>query len=210
MERLIRQIGECMKQTNNKKNKSKNPMIVAVVAIAFVALFAFYGLNNKSGAGASNEAQTVQSTDDQTQTSDVLGASASDSLTDTVTANEEDNIVIKTSDIGENATFYQYDANGTTIEFFAVKASDGTIRTAINTCQVCNGSPYAFFEQQGDTFQCQNCGNVFQTDMIELEKNGCNPVPITSEVKMAPDSAITIPATFLDEKVDMFKNWKKF
>jgi hypothetical protein len=210
MDSLNGQIGECMKQSKNKINKSKNSMIMAAVAIVCIAVFAIYGLNNKSNAETTNVAEDTQDTEVTVQTAETSGVSASDSQAASVSSNEEGNIVIKTSDIGEDATFYQYEANGTTMEFFAVKASDGTIRTALNTCQVCNGSPYAYFDQQGDNFQCQNCGNIFQRDMIELEKSGCNPIPITSEVKTVTDTEITIPATFFDEKVDLFKNWKKF
>ena len=49
-------------------------------------------------------------------------------------ADESGNIVIDTTNIGTKATFYNYNADGTTIRLFAVKASDGTIRMAFNTC----------------------------------------------------------------------------
>ena len=55
-------------------------------------------------------------------------------------------LVIQTEKIGTEASYFDYDANGTTVQVLAVRAADGTVRLAMNTCQVCNGSPYAYFE----------------------------------------------------------------
>ncbi|HWP68244.1 MAG TPA: Fe-S-containing protein, partial [Rectinemataceae bacterium] len=76
-------------------------------------------------------------------------------------------IVIKKKDITVKAKFYQYLAGGRTIEIFAVKASDGTIRTALNTCQICYSSGRGYYKQEGIVFVCQNCGNRFSLDQIE-------------------------------------------
>jgi uncharacterized membrane protein len=102
------------------------------------------------------------------------------------------------------------DVEGTTVGLFALKASDGTIRTAFDTCQICNGSPYAFFIQQGDKFQCQNCGNIYSAEMIEQERGGCNPVPIMADEKTQTDTEITIPLKLIKDNAERFENWKKF
>jgi len=57
-------------------------------------------------------------------------------------------LVISKSEVTEKAKFYPYNADGTRMEILAVRAGDGSIRTAFNTCQVCNGSPRAYFKQQ--------------------------------------------------------------
>lgn len=119
-------------------------------------------------------------------------------------------IVIQTADVGTDASYFDYDANGITVQVFTVKASDGTIRLALNTCQVCNGSPYAYFVQDGDWFICQNCGNRFASTEIGIISGGCRPVPITEEIYTEQDGTITIPAAFLEEKAALFKKWKKF
>jgi len=85
-------------------------------------------------------------------------------------------LVISKSEVTEKAKFYPYNADGTRMEILAVRAGDGSIRTAFNTCQVCNGSPRAYFKQQGEFLVCQNCGNSFSMDMVEQERGGCNPV----------------------------------
>ena len=91
-----------------------------------------------------------------------------------------------------------------------MQASEGSIRLALNTCQVCNGSPYAYFEQDGDAFVCQNCGNAFPSTAIGKESGGCNPVPVTAETYTEENGTLTIPSDFLDLNAARFKNWKKF
>jgi len=118
-------------------------------------------------------------------------------------------IVIEKSEITEQAKFYTYNAGGIEMEVLAVKAPDGTIRTALNTCQVCYDSGAGYYVQEGDELVCQNCGNRFSISKIEKQKNGCNPVPITSEYKIEDDNTITIPAEFLDAAKVLFEDWKR-
>ena len=116
---------------------------------------------------------------------------------------------IQKSEVSEIAKFYPYKAGKTNMEVLAVKASDGTIRTAFNTCQVCYDSGRGYYKQQGDELICQNCGNRFQLDQIEVIKGGCNPVPIMKENKTEDDSYIVISQAFMEENKDLFGNWRK-
>jgi len=95
------------------------------------------------------------------------------------------------------------------MEVLAVKASDGTIRTALNTCQVCFASGKGYYKQQGDELICQNCGNRFKIDQIEKIRGGCNPVPITKENKTEDEESIIISQAFMEEHKELFRNWKK-
>jgi uncharacterized membrane protein len=119
-------------------------------------------------------------------------------------------LVIQVSEISETAKFYPVTVDGTRMEVVAVKAPDGTIRTAFNTCQVCNGSPKAYFVQTGTALQCQNCGNKFPMGKIEVEAGGCNPVPIFDTDKTVTDESILIPYATLQANAYRFpENWKK-
>lgn len=113
------------------------------------------------------------------------------------------------SEVSTTAKFYSYQAGKTKMEVLAVKASDGTIRTALNTCQVCFDSGRGYYKQQGDELVCQNCGNRFQLDQIEKIKGGCNPVPIMNEDKTEDDDYIVISHAFLEENQGLFANWRK-
>lgn len=116
-------------------------------------------------------------------------------------------IVINKSEITETVEFIPAKAGKINMEVMAVKASDGAIRTAFNTCQVCNGSPRAYYKQEGDVVVCQNCGNRFGMDMIEQQRGGCNPVPI--DEKTETEDTITISREFIGQNKSLFtENWK--
>ncbi|MCX7039609.1 MAG: Fe-S-containing protein, partial [Spirochaetes bacterium] len=91
----------------------------------------------------------------------------------------------------------------------AVRAPDATIRTALNTCQICYSSGRGFYTQQGDVLVCNNCGNRFKVSQVERIKGGCNPVPITGEWKTEEADFIVISKAFLEQAKPLFLNWKK-
>lgn len=126
------------------------------------------------------------------------------------TINEGESLVIPTSELSETAKFYYITVENTRMGVVAVKTSDGKIRTAFNTCQVCNGAPKAYFEQSEDTLQCQNCGNQFPMNRVEVEAGGCNPIPIFEKDKTVTDESITISYETLKENKNLFpSNWRK-
>jgi uncharacterized membrane protein len=118
-------------------------------------------------------------------------------------------LVIPLSDISENAVFYPVDIGGTRLEVLAVKAPDGTIRTAFNTCQVCYASGRGFYKQQGTVLVCQNCGNRFRMSQVEQRSGGCNPVPILAANKTVSDTSITIPKEYLTRAKEIFARWRR-
>lgn len=134
---------------------------------------------------------------------DVAG-SASD---DTAQSDGED-LVIPVSEVSSTAKFYPVDLDGIDMEVIAVKDADGNIRTAFNTCQICYSSGRGYYEQSGDKLICQNCGNQFGVNQVEVESGGCNPWPIFAENKVVTDDTITVPFEFLKESKEIFSNWK--
>jgi uncharacterized membrane protein len=119
------------------------------------------------------------------------------------------NLIIPKAEITDTAKFYPYKAGDTKMEVVALKASDGTIRTAFNTCQVCYDSGKGYYKQEGNELVCQNCGNRFGVDDIEVVKGGCNPVPILKENKTEDAANITISQEFLEQNKELFGNWNK-
>ncbi|MDR2793114.1 MAG: DUF2318 domain-containing protein [Treponema sp.] len=118
-------------------------------------------------------------------------------------------LIIRISDVTENAVFYPVDIEGTRLEILAVKAPDGTIRTAFNTCQVCYGSGRGFYKQQGTVLVCQNCGNRFRMSQVEVSSGGCNPVPIFKDSKTVTGTTITISKEFLKRAKAIFARWRR-
>ena len=158
--------------------------VVAVVIIATAAFTTFLAKNNDQTNAPLSKATTVSST------------------------SENGDLVIPIRDITEKATFYAYEELDTKMEVLAVKAPDGTIRTAFNTCQVCYSSGRGYYVQDGDGLVCQNCGSIFQMDQVEITKGGCNPVPISAGGKDVTGTSITISKDFLLQAEVIFKNWK--
>jgi uncharacterized membrane protein len=90
-----------------------------------------------------------------------------------------------------------------------VKAPDGTVRTAFNTCQVCYRSGKGFYKQQGTVLVCQNCGNRFRMNQVEKRSGGCNPVPIFEANKTVTDTTITVSREYLKEAKSIFAKWSR-
>ncbi|MDR2499901.1 MAG: DUF2318 domain-containing protein [Treponema sp.] len=118
-------------------------------------------------------------------------------------------LVIQISEVTENAVFYPVDIEGTRLEVLAVKAPDGTIRTAFNTCQVCYGSGRGFYKQQGTVLVCQNCGNRYRMSQVEIQSGGCNPMPIFPQNKTVTAATITISKEFLKDAKAVFARWRR-
>jgi uncharacterized membrane protein len=121
----------------------------------------------------------------------------------------DQDLVIQLSELTANAIFYPVDIEGTRLEVLAVKAPDGTIRTAFNTCQVCYTSGRGFYKQEGSVLVCQNCGNRFRMSQVGVRSGGCNPVPIPAANKTVTDTAITISRDFLKEAKVIFSRWRR-
>lgn len=176
------------KKQNTKAQGRKNNNLIFIILVIAVAAFAVYtavggNLGKQDSAASGNQL-------------------AADIPTDT-------DIKILKSEITEQAKFYPYKAGDTYMEVLAVKASDGSIRTALNTCQVCYNSGYGYYKQEGNTLVCQNCGNVFGVDDIEVIKGGCNPVPLLQETKTDDGEYITLKKEYLAAYKDLFADWKK-
>lgn len=134
------------------------------------------------------------------------GKSVSDSAVDLSYMDDSGNLVIPQEAISEEALLAGYKYDDTVMEIIAVKDSDGDLHFALNTCQVCSGSSKAYYVQDGDSFICQNCGNVFETAQIGTERDGCNPIPL-DDVD-TEDGEVTITQDVLKEYTAYFTNWK--
>ena len=176
----------------------KKFMITAAMAVMLITTATGYRsvvsvMAASSSKTSAAEKNTAKSTDDKEATKIEKGGS----------------LVIKTDDLSEEAAFYPIEVDGTEMEVIAVKDSDGTIRTAFNTCQICYDSGNGYYKQEGDKLVCQNCGNSFTMDQVGEKAGGCNPYPILDEDKTVTEDEIQISYDFLKESSDIFANWKR-
>ncbi len=88
---------------------------------------------------------------------------------------EEKFVKIPVDDISEEMQMFSYDTGSTEVKYFAVKGSDGKIRTAFDACDVCGG--HKGYRQEGEQVVCNNCGTRFDIDDIGVHntKGGCWP-----------------------------------
>ena len=172
------------KQTGGQPRRKSNLLLpfVAAVLVAVAAVAVLSGQGEAGNTAPAGDAQTI---------------AAGEYLS------------IQTADMGSDAAFFPVMVDGVPMEVLAVRASDGSIRTAFNTCQSCYTSGRGYYVQEGGDLICQNCGFHFTPEQVEIQSGGCNPWPIFSENKTVTEDAIRIPYDFLVESQSIFANWKR-
>lgn len=117
-------------------------------------------------------------------------------------------LILSTEELSETPRFIDYEAQGTAMQLIAIKDDGGTVRMAYNTCQICAGSPYAYFEWENNQLACRNCGNTFALSAVGRTRGGCNPWPLT-DYETDGDS-LTVAEETLTQMAPAFRNWKVF
>ena len=102
------------------------------------------------------------------------------------------------------AKYYRYNGNSGPINFFLVKSSDGVIRSAFDTCDVCYKALKGY-RQEGNEMVCNNCDMRFRTDKINVVKGGCNPAPLK---RQHAGNNIIIAAADIEKGAWYFKGLK--
>jgi uncharacterized membrane protein len=114
--------------------------------------------------------------------SNPTGASVAATDTDYGITDTDYGIVeIPLSEISETAKFYSLDVDGVTVNYFAVRGSEGEVRTAFDACDICGG--YKGYRQVGSDMFCNNCGRHFNIDDIGTKNlgGGCWPSYLSHE-----------------------------
>jgi uncharacterized membrane protein len=96
---------------------------------------------------------------------------------------------------GGVARFYRYPtAAGNEVRFFVMRSSDGVVRAAFDTCDVCYREKKGY-RQEGDAMVCVNCSQRFRSTDINEIRGGCNPAPIERVVR---DGQVLLSAAALN------------
>lgn len=198
------------KQKNLRKKQPNSCKKLVIIGVAVISIFALVGCSSTSKSSEANT-NNVSSNSSNSSTSNKESNSNKENkseATNKAASNVVPGIEINKTEISSKAKFYPYESNGIKMEVLALKSSDGTIRTALNTCQVCYASGKGYYVQEGNELVCQNCGNRFSADMVGKTKGGCNPVPISDTSKIDDGTKITIDKNYLDKNKAYFSNWK--
>lgn len=73
----------------------------------------------------------------------------------------------------------------------------------LDTCNSCNGSPHAYYEDLGDgVIQCQNCGFTFEVNNLDSSQGGCSPMDVKHSVD---GDTVTVKAGELSSSEELFE-----
>jgi hypothetical protein len=86
-------------------------------------------------------------------------------------------ITIRKKDVTSSARFYPYSLEGLAMEVLAVRASDGSIRTALNTCQVCYDSGRGTTSNPGASWCARTAATAFTSTRSSESRVGAIPCP---------------------------------
>lgn len=113
------------------------------------------------------------------------------------------------ANLNKGAQFFTYQTENGKVGLLAVKDSTGATRVALDTCQVCNGSPKAYFLEKGEVLQCQNCGNTFSYDIVGDASQGCEPMPLDNTSWHVDGDTLSVDETALENVAPLFSTWAK-
>lgn len=90
------------------------------------------------------------------------------------------------------------------IELLARLGDDGTVKAALGTCQSCNGSPGAYYTQEGDELKCNNCGLTFPISVLDSPGGGCHPIMMDENLMQYQGSDLKIDLDGLSAYEELF------
>jgi hypothetical protein len=82
---------------------------------------------------------------------------------------------------GSRAGYFIYNGGGKDIKFFLIRASDGSVRAALDACQACYHAKLGY-RQEGDNLVCNNCGMGFRSTDVGSVTGGCSPIPVQKQL----------------------------
>jgi hypothetical protein len=101
---------------------------------------------------------------------------------------------------GSTASYFVYSANGKDIKFFVLRATDGTVRVALDACTACNHAKLGY-RQNGETMVCNNCGMSFKSTDVGHVTGGCSPIPLKNS---QDGKTLVVQAKDLEESARYF------
>ena len=119
--------------------------------------------------------------------------------------NAEGNIVIRSKDLSSDQVSFIRIGADSKIELLARIGDDGRVKVALGTCQSCNGSPVAYYTQEGSLIKCNNCGLTFPLSVLDFPGGGCHPIMIDASIIQETQDGLILNTTGLSQYEDLFR-----
>ncbi|MBR1758485.1 MAG: DUF2318 domain-containing protein [Lachnospiraceae bacterium] len=116
----------------------------------------------------------------------------------------EGNLVIYADRLSSDQISFIRISEDSHIELLARLGDDGTVKAALGTCQSCNGSPGAYYTQEGDELKCNNCGLTFPISVLDRPGGGCHPIMLKEEIVRYEGNNLVIDLGGLSAYEDLF------
>lgn len=176
-----------------------NRKIVKLIALMCALILTMAGCGGKAPVATEAPATDVPATEEPIAETAAKAEPAETAI---------EGLTIPLSTLTEEPLFIDWNQDGTAMQLIALIDGEGAPQLAYNTCQVCAGSPYAYFEYQSGMLICQNCGNRFALSAVGKTSGGCNPMPVTNYEN--DGAQLIVPEEALVQAAASFKNWKVF
>ena len=176
-----------------------NMMLVKLIALMCALILTLAACGGKAPAATEAPATEVPATEEPVVETAAKAEPAEAAV---------EGLTIPLSTLTEEPLFIDWEQDGTAMQLIALVDGSGAPQLAYNTCQVCAGSPYAYFEYQSGMLVCQNCGNRFPLSSVGKVSGGCNPMPVTAYENDGAQLIVSEEA--LAQASAAFKNWKAF
>ncbi len=188
----------------------KKWLLPAIAGLAVVAAVLVVVLNPKSEeTGAQDVAAVaevqVESEAENASSGAAQAVSAAPILT-TSASDTEGEFVILAKDLSVDQVTFVRPLENSKIELLARKGEDGTVKFALATCQSCNGAPGAFYTQNGDVLQCNNCGLTFPLNVLDQPGGGCHPIMPAEDVYTETEGGVSLNVEALVAYEPLFTN----
>lgn len=98
---------------------------------------------------------------------------------------------IPAADLSQDEVTFVRLADDSKVELLLRLGEDGMPKISLGTCQSCNGSPGAYYTQQGDELQCNNCKLTFPVTVVGEESMGCHPISVDPALVSVSEDSIS-------------------
>jgi uncharacterized membrane protein len=119
--------------------------------------------------------------------------------------NAEGNVVIRSKDLSSAQVSFIRIGADSKIELLARIGDDGRAKAALGTCQSCNGSPAAYYTQEGSLLKCNNCGLTFPLSVLDAPGGGCHPIMIDTSLIRETQDGLILNTAGLMRYEDLFR-----